>query len=159
MSLRKRLLMPKDLIKIFFKQYKFDTKKTWAVLSKILNRNSRNTVPDNMIINDVECSDKQAIVENFNSFFALVGELNSRNITEHGDSSCRDYLLERIKSSFEFCLVDSHDVKQIIKGIKTSRSNGHDGISSELLKLISNDIADSITRITLANTIFLSRGL
>ena len=44
-------------------------------------------------------------------------------------------------------MVDSHCVKQIIKGIKTSRSNGHDGISSELLKLISNDIADSITLI------------
>ena len=44
-------------------------------------------------------------------------------------------------------MVDSHDLKQIIKGIKTSRSNGNDGISSELLKLISNDIADSITLI------------
>ena len=50
-------------------------KKTWAVLSEILNRNSRNSVPDNMIINGVECSVKQAIVEHFNSFFASVGEL------------------------------------------------------------------------------------
>ena len=79
--------------------------------------------------------------------FATVGELNSRNITEHSDSSYRDYLSERIESSFEFRLVDSHDVKQITKGIKTSRSNGHDGISSELIKLISNNIADSITLI------------
>ena len=104
-------------------------------------------MPDNMIINGVECSDKQAIVKHFNSFFASVGELNSKNIFEHGDSSYRDYLSKRIESSFEFRLVDSHDVKQIIKGIKTSRSTGHDGISSELLKLISNDIADSITLI------------
>ena len=99
------------------------------------------------LYNGVECSDKQAIVENFNYFFASVGELNSRNITEHNDSSYRDYLSERIESSFEFRLVDSHDVKRIIKGIKISRSNGHDGISSELFKLISNDIADSITLI------------
>ena len=133
--------------KDLFKQYKFDMKKTWAALSEVLNRNSRNTVPDNMIINGVECSDKQAIVEHFISFFASVGELNSRNITEHGDSSYRDYLSERIESNFEFRLVDSHDVKQIIKGIKTSRSSGHDGISSELLQLINNDIADSITLI------------
>ena len=104
-------------------------------------------MPDNMIINGVGCSDKQAIVKHFNSFFASVGELNTKNIIEHGDSSYRDYLSKRIESSFEFRLVDSHDVKQIIKGIKTSRSTGHDGISSELLKLISNDIADSITLI------------
>ena len=62
----------------------------------------RNSVPDNMIINGLECSDKQAIAEHFNSFFATVGELNSRNITEHNDSSYRDYLSERIESSFEF---------------------------------------------------------
>ena len=122
-------------------------KKTSAVLSEILNRKNRNSVPDNITVNGAECSDKQAIAEHFNSFFASVGELNSKNITEHGDFSYRDYLSERIESNFEFRLVDSHNIKQIIKGIKTSRSNGHDGISSELLKLISNDIADSITLI------------
>ena len=130
-----------------FKQFKFDMKKTWAVLSEILNRKNWNSVPDNMTVNFAECSDKQAITEHFNSLFASVGELNSKNITEHGDSSYRDYLSERFKSNFEFRLVDSHYIKQIIKGIKTSRSNGHDVISSELLKLISNDIADSITLI------------
>ena len=133
--------------KDLFKQYKFDMKKTCAVLYEIFNRNSRNSVPDNMIINGVECGDMQAIVGHFNSFLATVGELNSRNITEHNDSSYRDYLSERIESSFEFRLVDSYDVKQIIKGIKTSRSNGHDGISSKFLKLCSNDIADSIALI------------
>ena len=102
-------------------------------------------MPDNITVNGAECSDKQAIAEHFNSFFASVGD-NSKNITEHGDYSYRDYLSERIESKFEFRLVDSH-IKQIIKGLKTSRSNGHDEISSELLKLISNDIADSITLI------------
>ena len=52
MSSRKQLLMPKDL----FKQCKFDMKKTWDVLSDILNRDIRNSVPDNMIINGLECS-------------------------------------------------------------------------------------------------------
>ena len=94
-------------------------KKTWAVLSEILNRKNRNSVHDNMTVNGAECSDKQAIAEHFNSFFASVGELNSKNITEHGDSSYRDYLSERIESNFEFRLVDSHNIKQIIKGIKT----------------------------------------
>ena len=46
--------------KDLYKQYKFDVKKTWAVLSDILNRDTRNAVPDNMIINGLECSDKQA---------------------------------------------------------------------------------------------------
>ena len=85
-----------------FKQFKFDMKKTWAVLSEILNRKNRNSVPDNMTVNGAECSDKQAIAEHFNSFFASVGELNSKNITEHGDSSYRDYLSERIESNITY---------------------------------------------------------
>ena len=77
-------------------------KKTWAVLSEILNRDSRNSVPDNMIINGVECSDKQAIAEHFNSFFASVGELNYRNITEHGDFSYCDYLSKESNPALNF---------------------------------------------------------
>ena len=100
-----------------------------------------------MIINGVECSDKQVIAEHFNSLFAAVGDLNSSYITEHNDSSYRDYLSERIESSFEFRLVASCDVKKIIKRIKTSRSNVHGEISSEFIKLIGSDIADSITLI------------
>ena len=68
-----------------------------------------------MIVNGAECSDKQAVAEHFNSFLASVGELDSKKITEHGDSSYRDYLSERIESNFEFQLVDSHDTKQVIK--------------------------------------------
>ena len=77
-------------------------KNTWAVLSEILNRNNRNSVPDNITVNCDEYSDKQAIAEHFNSFFASVGALNCKNITEHGDSSYRDYLSERIESKVEF---------------------------------------------------------
>ena len=110
--------------KDLFKQFKFDMKKTSAVLSEILNRNNRNSVPDNMTVNVAEYSNKQATAEHFNSLFASVGGLNSKNLTEH-----RDYLSERIESKFEFRLVESHYIKQIIMGRKMSRSSGHDGIS------------------------------
>ena len=36
---------------------------------------------------------------------------------------------------------------KIIKDIKISMSNGHDGISSELLKLVNDDISSCITLI------------
>ena len=76
--------------------------KKWAILSKILNRNNRKSVPSNMTI---ECNNKQAIAKHFNSQY----------------------------------------IKQIVKGIKRSRSNGHGGIPLDLQKLISNFIADSLT--------------
>ena len=46
-----------------------------------------------------------------------------------------------------FRTIDNNYTIQIIKNIKTSRSTGHDGISSELLKLINNDISACITLI------------
>ena len=59
----------------------------------------------------------------------------------------RDYLTDRIDSQFIFRTIDNNYTIQIIKNIKASRSIGHDGISSELLKLINNDISACITLI------------
>ena len=52
-----------------------------------------------------------------------------------------------MNSQFIFRTIDNNYTIQIIKNIKTSRSSGHDGISSELLKLINNDISACITLI------------
>ena len=134
--------------KTLFERFKFYMKKTWSIISENLNKNVRNPIPDKMTINGVDCCDKQVIADNFNSFFASIGEQNARNITEeHGNSSYRDYLTDRIDSQFIFRTIDNNYTIQIIKSIKTSRSTGHDGISSELLKLINNDISACITLI------------
>ena len=37
--------------KDLFEQFKYDMKKTWAVISEILNKNVRNPIPDNMVVN------------------------------------------------------------------------------------------------------------
>ena len=134
--------------KTLFDRLKIDIKKTWSIISEHLNKNVRNPIPDKITINGVDCRDKQVIADNFNSFFASIGEQNARNITEeHGNSSYRDCLTDRIDSQFIFRTIDNNYTIQIIKNIKTSRSIRHDGISSELLKLIDNDISACITLI------------
>ena len=134
--------------KTLFERFKFDMKKTWSIISENLNKNVQNPIPDKITIYGVDCCDKQVIADNFNSFFASIGEQNARNITEEpGNSSYRDYLTDRIDSQFIFPIIDNNYTIQIIKNIKTSRSIGHGGISSELLKLINNDISACITLI------------
>ena len=66
-------------------------KKTWATLSDILNRNTKKSLPDTMTINGRDCKDKQIIADQFNSFFATIGELNEHNIHKHNGSNFRDY--------------------------------------------------------------------
>ena len=66
---------------------------------------------------------------------------------EHMDSSYTYYLTNQIDSNFAFRLIDNRYTLKIIKDIKMSMSNGHDGISSELLKLVNDDISSCITLI------------
>ena len=73
-----------------FEQCQRDMKKTWATLSDILNRNAKKSLPDTMTINGQDCKDKQIIAEQFNSFFATIGELNERNIHKHNGSNFRE---------------------------------------------------------------------
>ena len=39
-------------------------KKTWGVISEILNRKVKNSVPETMTINGQDCSNKEVIVWN-----------------------------------------------------------------------------------------------
>ena len=55
--------------KAIFNLYKHDMKKTWGVISETLNRKVKNSVPETMTINGQDCSNREIIVENFNTFF------------------------------------------------------------------------------------------
>ena len=54
-------------------------------------------------------------------------------------------MTDQINTYFTFHAIDNIDTKRMIKNIKLSKSKGRDGIYSEVLKLISNDISSSIT--------------
>ena len=131
--------------KAIFNLYKHDMKKTWGFISETLNRKVKNSVPETMTINGQDCSNREIIVENFNTFFATIGEKNEHNIHTHEGSYFSNYLTDDIKCKFAFYLIDNNATIRIIKHTKISTSKGHDGISSELLKLITNDISKCIT--------------
>ena len=131
--------------KAIFNLYKHDMKKTWGVISETLNRKVKNSVLETMTINGQDCSNREIIVENFNTFFATIGEKNEHNIHTHEGSHFSNYLTDDIKCKFAFHLIDNNATIRIIKHTKISTSKGHDGISSELLKLITNDISKCIT--------------
>ena len=131
--------------KEIFNLYKHDMKKTWGVISETLNRKVKNSVAETMTINGQDCSNKEIIVEEFNKNFATVGEKIEQNIRKHEGSHYRNYLTNDIRCNFAFHLIDNNATMRIIKNTKISTSKGHDRISSELLRLITNDISKCIT--------------
>ena len=133
--------------KAIFNLHKHDMKKTWGVISETLNRKVKNSVPETRAINDQDCSNREIIVENVNTFFATIGEKNEHNIHTHEGSHFSKNLTDDIKCKFAFHLIDNKATIRIIKHTKSSTSKGHDGISSELLKLITNEIFKCIIMI------------
>ena len=120
-------------------------KKTWAILSDILNRKAINGLPDMLTIRGHECNDKKVIAEQFNIFFASMGMQNTHRDNAHDRNSFRNYLTHQTETSFSFHWIDNNATVRLIKGMKMSQSKEHDGISSELIKLINTDISSSIT--------------
>ena len=78
-----------------------------------------------------DCKDKQKIAKQFNYFYVSIMD----KISKTNQINCR----------FAIHSIDNTDTSGIIYNIKTSRNRGHDGISSELLKLITGDISKCIT--------------
>ena len=130
-----------------FDRYKYDMKKTWNIISETLNRKVKNPIPETMTINGQNCSDKGTIAESFNTFFASIGKQNELNIRTHQGSHFGDYLTGANNCNFAFHLIDNTTTLRIIKNTKSSTSKGHDGISSEFLKLITADVSKCITTI------------
>ena len=75
-------------------------KKTWKIISESLNKNSRNSVPDTMFTDCVECSDRKKITEKFNSYFVSVGKLEDENTDQNNDNNFRDYMTDQINTHF-----------------------------------------------------------
>ena len=127
-----------------FARHQNDLKKTWAIISETLHKNKRSLIPEIMLINNVDFSDKQTIVDEFNKLFTSSLEANL-NVVHHHSQNYTDYFNRNVLSNFEFHEINDDITKKIIHELKSSRSSGHDGLNSELLKLISNDISNAIT--------------
>ena len=113
-----------------------------------------------MTINGEGCGDRQVTADNFNDFFSTIGESNEKIIRKHNGSHFQDYLTNHTLCHFAFHLMNNNDTIRIIKRIKLSKSKGHDGVSTELLKLINNDNLNCITLIinqSLTSCIYLDR--
>ena len=76
-----------------------------------------------------DCSNREIIVENFNTFFASIREKNEHNIHTHEGSHFSNYLTDDIKCKFAFHFIDNNATIYIIKHTQISTSKGHDGIS------------------------------
>lgn len=147
-TLRKTIANAKKLYySNLFNQYKNNLRKIWSIISDTLNKKKHQLIPEYMIINGIQCFDQQQIVDQFNNYFVSIVKLNEQDMNIQGGTSYMDYLLNNVQTNFIFHTINEEVTKCMIQDMKSSHSSGHDGITTELLKLINDDICKSITLI------------
>ena len=126
---------------------KFDIKKTWSILRIATNTmKAKPSLPDFFTINNTKMYNKQEIANKFNHYFATIGSEMSKNVPAT-DIPYTQYLKQPHKKSIYFSPITYHDILDIVAKLKNKTSQGHDGISTKLVKSSITHIATPLTHI------------
>ena len=117
-----------------FATYKTDSKQTWSILRQIINKSKKsNSLPSTFVIDNNKISNPQVIAEEFNNFFSKIGQSVSDNVP-NSQSHYTDHLKGQFPDNFNLIPVDPVEILKTAKQMKPKTSQGHDNISTKLLK-------------------------
>lgn len=128
-----------------FEKCKNDIKATWKNINHILNRfDNKSDFPNYFLVNGTQISDPVEIANQFNKYFTSIGPELANKIGLIEGKSYMDYLDIPVCSQFSFKPVKKDDIINIIGNLKTKTSRGIDLISNKMLKVIKNEISQSL---------------
>ena len=130
-----------------FHKHRNNIKQTWDTINNILGKSNSREYIDHIIINNNKITEKQQIVDQFNSYFCNIANEMANNITIPLTGSYKDYLTNKFHASFSFKSVNKLDIHRIINNLSSKNTSGHDEISSVLLKKLVNILPGPITTI------------
>ena len=122
-------------------------KSTWNTINDIIGKKKEDGPKDKFTINGSPILNKKDIAETFNSFFVKIGQNLAEKIEPVPNKRFSDYLPEPIDRSVFFYSTNPTEVINIVKNLNSSKSCGHDGFSTALLKNIIHPIATPLTHI------------
>ena len=122
-------------------------KRTWQVISETLNRNKRkHDMPSLFTHEGRNLADSLEIANAFNVYFANIGKNLSSQIDQNNvTADYKQYLTSLTKETLQFKCITKDCTIKAIDNLENKTSSGHDGISNTLLKIIKNDISESLT--------------
>ena len=127
-----------------FHLYRNDIKKTWRTINTLLSRNTSSSTPEALKINGNLITDKHAMANAFNDFFVTVGPDLAHSIPP-APKHYSAYLKNPTKSKFSFHEVSCGLRTKIITDLPAKTSVGCDGLSTKLLKIMKNELADPLS--------------
>lgn len=120
-------------------------RKTWQILRAIIGKQKdKNEIIQSIRINNREYDDPQIIAEGFCNYFTNVGPTLASNIP-NSLLSPQNFLKNRNNKTLFLSPTDTNEISNIITKMKNKNSCGFDGISSSLLKYVSDSILCPLT--------------
>ena len=126
-----------------------DSKATWKHINNILNRNrnSSSSLPEKLLFDNNEITNKQEIINSFNTHFSQIGKKIANSMITSSADSYGHYLTNPTTNCFTFREVTREAVKKCISELASKTSTAADGISSKLLKYVSDEISEPLALI------------
>ena len=128
------------------KTVKSNTKSTWAIINDILGKKNTSVTNKKFIINGTETTNNNDIAENFNSYFVNVGS-NLASRINNDNANFTQFLPQPFNKSLFLYPTSPDEIINITKSLNSGKSQGHDGLSSSLLKQIIYVIASPLAHI------------
>ena len=139
-----------------FSENSLNAQKTWLIINEILSKPQKRSLvncltdPDGKLLTNLQAA------EMFNEYFSNIGaNLAEKIATAKTDFS--HYMPNEPAHSAVFGYTDLQEIENIIKGLKSVKSVGHDEISTKIIKLVAHFISAPLTALinnSLANGIF-----
>ena len=121
-------------------------KKTWQMISKIINKPKNSPTIPSFQINSDTVTDSRIIAEDFNNYFANVGHTLASAI---GMSSLSydNYLPQSPLQSAVFYRTDPLEIIKTITALSNTSSCGYDEIPSFIIKLCAKNISIPLSKL------------
>ena len=120
-------------------------KLTWGIINELIGKKTRQLPKENMKLNDTIINPEDT-ARTFNSFFVNLGP-NLASKLDKPNEDFNEFLPEPTNSTLFLNPTNPTEIINIAKDLNTSKSQGHDRISTSLLKQIIHSIASPLTHI------------
>ena len=121
---------------------KGNTELMWKTINTLLNKqNSHST--DEFIVNDHKLSDPKQIANSFNTYFTNIGANLAYNIPNN-NRNFSQYLPRINNKSLFLNPTNIHEILEIVRLLKSTKSSGYDELSINVIKQIIHYIASPL---------------
>ena len=132
-------------------KHKQNSRMIWKTLNEILNKRNKNTKISKTFVENSSSTiihDPKKIANKFNDYFINIGPNLANKIRQNVDNNSFDkYLTGNYQASFFLNPITEHELETELINMKSNKSFGYDGISTNIAKIIAREISKPLAHI------------